>query len=544
MAAPTATEHIHDEVRELIRRRGIDPVVDHRSTRSLIDEVIAHYEERVPMSALPPLLDRPGAIRHVFDSLAGFGPLQRFLEDPTVEEIWINQPGRVFIARNGRSELTTVVLSSDDVRDLVERMLKPSGRRLDLSSPFVDALLPDGSRLHAVIPDITRDHLSLNIRKFVVAANGLDDLVALGTITAHAARFLEGAVTAGLNIIVAGGTQAGKTTLLNTLINSIPARERVITCEEVFELRPNLPDVVAMQTRQPNLEGHGEIRLRRLVKEALRMRPSRMIVGEVRQEESLDLLIALNSGLPGMCSVHANSAREAVVKLCTLPLLAGDNVTDSFVVPTVAACIDLVVQVGVEPDGLAQGSRDRGATGQGRGWRRGDRGHLHLGGGQTRSRAGLSAALGPIRAVRHQPGGLAGGPPGRRILSCRKSMTCAGCRPKGRYHRTADPVRTRPVTGRPALPHGCCQPRPQRPPLSPVSTKTAHDSGPSGLSAGDTISFELTCSPFRSLPATASRRSCYTSLIVTRTEQFSPSFITRSSKAATTQIQGKARTPT
>ncbi len=181
-------------------------------------------------------------------------------------------------------------------------MLKPSGRRLDLSSPFVDALLPDGSRLHAVIPDITREHLSLNIRKFVVAANGLEDLVALGTITAHAARFLEAAVTAGLNIIVAGGTQAGKTTLLNTLINSIPARERVITCEEVFELRPNLPDVVAMQTRQPNLEGNGEIRLRRLVKEALRMRPSRMIVGEVRQEESLDLLIALNSGLPGMCS--------------------------------------------------------------------------------------------------------------------------------------------------------------------------------------------------------------------------------------------------
>lgn len=351
MAPPTATEHIKDEVRELIRRRGIDPVTDHRSTRLLIDEVVAHYEERVPVSSLPPLLDRTGTVRSVFDALAGLGPLQKFLEDPTVEEIWINQPGRVFIARHGRSELTTVVLSAQDVRDLVERMLKPSGRRLDLSSPFVDALLPDGSRLHAVIPDITREHLSLNIRKFVVAANGLDDLVALGTVTPHAARFLEGAVCAGLNIIVAGGTQAGKTTLLNTLINSIPARERVITCEEVFELRPNLPDVVAMQTRQPNLEGHGEIRLRRLVKEALRMRPSRLIVGEVRQEESLDLLIALNSGLPGMCSVHANSAREAVVKLCTLPLLAGENVTDAFVVPTVAGCVDLVVHVGVEPDG-------------------------------------------------------------------------------------------------------------------------------------------------------------------------------------------------
>jgi len=351
VAASTATEHIHDEVRELIRRRGIDPVTDHRSTRLLIDEVISHYEERVPVSALPPLLDRAGAVRHVFDTLAGFGPLQRYLEDPAVEEIWINQPGRVFVARNGRSELTTVVLTGDEVRDLVERMLKPSGRRLDLSSPFVDALLPDGSRLHAVIPDITREHLSLNIRKFVVAANGLEDLVALGTVTAHAARFMEASVAAGLNIIVAGGTQAGKTTLLNTLINSIPARERVITCEEVFELRPNLPDVVAMQTRQPNLEGHGEIRLRRLVKEALRMRPSRIIVGEVRQEESLDLLIALNSGLPGMCSVHANSAREAVVKLCTLPLLAGENVTDAFVVPTVAACVDLVVQLGIDPDG-------------------------------------------------------------------------------------------------------------------------------------------------------------------------------------------------
>lgn len=218
----------------------------------------------------------------------------------------------------------------------------------------MDALLPDGSRLHAVIPDVTREHLSLNIRKFVVAANGLEDLVARGSLPVRAAQFLEAAVVAGLNIIVSGGTQAGKTTMLNALVNSIPAQERVITAEEVFELRPNLPDVVALQTRQPNLEGQGEIRLRRLVKEALRMRPSRLIVGEVRQEESLDLLIALNSGLPGMCSVHANSAREAVVKLCTLPLLAGDNVTASFVVPTVAASVDLVVQLGLNADGTRQ----------------------------------------------------------------------------------------------------------------------------------------------------------------------------------------------
>lgn len=351
---PGAADYISDEVRDLIRRRGIDPVTDHRAARTLIDEVINRYEERVATSALPPLLDRSGTQRTVFDSLAGFGPLQRYLDDPAVEEIWINQPGKVFIARHGRSELTTTVLGAGELRDLVERMLKPSGRRLDLSSPFVDALLPDGSRLHVVIPDITREHLSLNIRKFVVAANTLEDLVSRGSLTAAAARFLEAAVIAGLNIIVAGGTQAGKTTLLNTLVNSIPPRERVVTCEEVFELRPNLPDVVSMQTRQPNLEGQGEIRLRRLIKEALRMRPSRIIVGEVRQEESLDLLIALNSGLPGMCSVHANSAREAVVKLCTLPLLAGENVSSQFVVPTVATSIDLVVQAAINPDGSRQ----------------------------------------------------------------------------------------------------------------------------------------------------------------------------------------------
>jgi pilus assembly protein CpaF len=257
----------------------------------------------------------------------------------------------VFVARQGRSELTTTILDDDQVQGLVERMLKTTGRRIDLSTPFVDAMLPDGSRLHVVIPDITRHHWSVNIRKFVVRAHSLDELVALQTLTPQAARFLEAAVVAGLNIIVAGGTQSGKTTLLNCLASAIPARERVITCEEVFELRLGLPDTVALQTRQANLEGTGEIDLRRLVKEALRMRPDRIIVGEVRQQECLDLLIALNSGLPGMCSLHANSAREAIVKLCTLPLLAGDNVGHSFVVPTVASCVDLVIHTAKDGNG-------------------------------------------------------------------------------------------------------------------------------------------------------------------------------------------------
>src|SRR4051794_21417174 len=334
---------VEDEVRELVRRRGLDPSGDIEAVRRLAEEVISDYDDRALTSALAPIADHAGTVRRVLDAVAGFGPLQPFLDDPLVEEIWVNDPGRVFVARAGRSELTTTILTTEDVRTLVERMLKSSGRRVDLSTPFVDAMLPDGSRLHVVIPNITRRHWALNIRKFVVRANTLGQLVELGSLSAHAAAFLEAAVVAGLNIIVAGGTQAGKTTLLNCLAAAIPSRERVVTCEEVFELRLSLPDVVAMQTRQANLEGAGEVRLRRLVTEALRMRPERIIVGEVRAEECLDLLIALNSGLPGMCTIHANSAREAVTKLCTLPLLAGENVTHSFVVPTVAASVDVVV---------------------------------------------------------------------------------------------------------------------------------------------------------------------------------------------------------
>ena len=344
-AVDDARAVIENEARELVRRRGLDPASDPAGIRRLVDEVVADYDERTLVSALPPLTDRRAVTRQVYDAVAGFGPLQAYLDDPAIEEIWLNAPGRVFVARRGISELTTTILTDVEVRDLVERMLKVSGRRVDLSTPFVDATLQDGSRLHVVIPDVTRQHWAINIRKFTVAAGSLDDLVTLGTLPPPAARFLEASVVAGLNIIVAGGTQAGKTTFLNGLTAAIPPRERVITCEEVFELRVPLPDVVAMQTRQPNLEGAGEIRLRRLVKEALRMRPDRLIVGEVRQEECLDLLVALNSGLPGMCTLHANSAREAMTKLCTLPLLAGENVTHAFVVPTVAASVDLVVHL-------------------------------------------------------------------------------------------------------------------------------------------------------------------------------------------------------
>ncbi len=341
--------HLEGEVRELVRRRGIDPATDGSgSVESLFDEVLHDYERRAESSSLPRVKDRGAIKKAVVDRVAGLGPLQPLLDDLEVEEIWINGPGRVFCAREGGHVLTNIVLTEREIKDLVERMLRTSGRRLDLSSPFVDATLVDGSRLHVAIPDITRKHWAVNIRKFVLGAHHLHELVRLGSLDERVARFLGAAVGVGLNIVVSGGTQTGKTTMLNCLAAAIPARDRVITCEEVFELQILLPDVVALQTRQANLEGRGDIDLRRLIMEALRMRPDRIIVGEVRQREALDLLVALNSGLPGMTSIHANSAHEALTKLTTLPLLAGENVTHSFIVPTVATSIDLIVHLTME----------------------------------------------------------------------------------------------------------------------------------------------------------------------------------------------------
>ena len=285
------------------------------------------------------------------DSDLVFGPIASLIRDATVEEIWINSPERIFVARAGKSQLTNLVLTADAVRDLIDRTLLWSGRRLDISQPFVDARLPDGSRLHVVIPEITAEHWAVNIRKHLLHHISLEGLASREVMTSEIAIQLKEAVKAGLNILVSGGTQAGKTTLLNALTSEIPLSQRVITIEEVFELHPNVPDLVQMQTRGPNMQGEGEIPLRKLIKEALRMRPSRIIVGEVREAEALDLLIALNSGLPGMGTIHANSARDAITKLQTLPLLAGENISHKFIAPTVASAIDLVIQVSLATDG-------------------------------------------------------------------------------------------------------------------------------------------------------------------------------------------------
>ncbi|WP_193613696.1 CpaF family protein [Nocardioides lijunqiniae] len=357
-------DELDEHVRALVRREGVDPQRDAVVVRRIAESVVREHDERSLTGQVAPVADAGAVVGELVARVSGFGPLQPFLDDPAVEEIWINDPSRVFIARHGRHELTNLMLSQGQVSELVERMLKSSGRRIDISQPFVDAMLPEGHRLHVVLEGISRGFSAVNIRKFVLRAARLSDLVELGSLTPRAAAFLEASVRAGLNVLVAGGTQAGKTTMLNCLAAAIPGGDRVVSAEEVFELRFPHPDWVPMQTRQSGLEGTGEIKLRDLVKESLRMRPSRIIVGEVRSEECLDLLLALNAGLPGMCTLHANSAREALVKMCTLPLLAGENISARFVVPTVAASVDLVVHLGIDHQGVRRVNEVVGVPGR------------------------------------------------------------------------------------------------------------------------------------------------------------------------------------
>lgn len=289
--------------------------------------------------------------QNLTDSLLGYGALQPLLDDSSIEEIWINSPSAVFVARAGVTQNVSLQLSPGELQHIIERMLRNSGRRLDRSNPFVDASLENGSRLHVVIPEITKSDWAVNIRKFPERIYSFADLVTMGSLSAEQATYLQHAVDQRKNILVSGATQAGKTTMLCALLEAMPKTARIISVEETFEIRVSDRDWVALQTRQPNLEGVGEVTLRRLVKEALRMRPDRLVVGEVREAESLDLLIALNSGLPGACTIHANSARDAIAKLCTLPLLAGQNISSAFVNPTVGNCIDVVAHCELSQSG-------------------------------------------------------------------------------------------------------------------------------------------------------------------------------------------------
>jgi pilus assembly protein CpaF len=350
---PDVSEEITRDIALRVREQAIQRQRRQTpNTDQLIDEELTRFAETqlargVPLAAV----DEEAMKVHLGYALTGLGPLQPYLDDPEVEEIWINAPDRVFIARAGKNEQVSCPLDSDQVRHIVERMLRPTGRRVDVSQPFVDASLADGSRVHVVIPDITRHHWSVNIRKFSRQIKTLDDLVARSVVTVEAAEYLTRAMVDGHTVLVSGATQAGKTTMLTALLHQIPRSDRIVSVEETFELDLDVDDHVGLQCRGPSLEGTGEVTLRRLVKEALRMRPDRIVVGEVREAEALDLLIALNSGLPGACTLHARSAGHALDKLCMLPLLAGGNIDRSFITHTVAHVIDLVVHVERRPDG-------------------------------------------------------------------------------------------------------------------------------------------------------------------------------------------------
>ncbi|WP_200942489.1 CpaF family protein [Microbacterium sp. Root1433D1] len=341
MSHPSAL--VAERVRSRLRAEGIDPSIDPQAAWRITHAEVRRHDDLALARGEALIDDEAACVREVMASLSGFGALQPLLDDPEIEEIWLNGSGHVHIAREGEAERTGLRLDDVAVRDIVERMLQSTGRRVDISQPFVDASLPDGSRLHVAIADVVRGSWAVNIRKFLPKYRSLDALAAQGMMPTDVAELLTTAMNDGRSVIVSGATHAGKTTMLGALLASCAGTQRIVTVEETFELAVEGPDLVSLQGRQASLEGTGEITLRRLVKEALRMRPDRLVVGEVRDAEALDLVLALNTGVPGACTVHANSATEAIEKLTILPLLAGRNIDRAFIAPALAASIDLVV---------------------------------------------------------------------------------------------------------------------------------------------------------------------------------------------------------
>lgn len=343
---------VSERVRQRLRSEGTDPTLDTEAARALALAEVRRFNDVALARGEAMIDDEAACVRDVLAAVSGFGALQPLLDDPEIEEIWLNGPESIHIAREGIASRLDLRLTDVMLRDLVERMLQSTGRRVDISQPFVDASLPDGSRLHVAIADVVRGSWAVNIRKFLPRFRSLDALIRAEMLPRHVAEMLRRAMRDGRSVIVSGATHAGKTTFLGALLASCSDVQRIITVEETLELAVDGPDVVSLQGRQASLEGTGEITLRRLVKEALRMRPDRLVVGEVRDAEALDLVLALNTGVPGAATVHANSASEALDKLTLLPLLAGRNIDRSFVAPALAGAVDLVVHCVRDSDGV------------------------------------------------------------------------------------------------------------------------------------------------------------------------------------------------
>jgi pilus assembly protein CpaF len=307
----------------------------HQRLRELLDE------EEGPLSAQEKLL----IVRQIGDSVLGLGPLEPFVRDPEVTEIMVNNWDTIYVERAGKLYWTGTKFHDDQqLRRTIDKIVGKVGRRVDESSPYVDARLPDGSRVNAVIPPLAIDGPALTIRKFSADPYQADDLIEFGTMTSPVAKFLEACVRGRINILVAGGTGAGKTTTLNVVSSFIPDDERILTIEDAAELKLQQPHVVRLESRPPNIEGKGQVTIRDLVRNSLRMRPDRIVVGEVRGAEALDMLQAMNTGHDGSIStIHCNSPRDALSRLETITMMAGMELSNKAIREQIASALQLIV---------------------------------------------------------------------------------------------------------------------------------------------------------------------------------------------------------
>jgi pilus assembly protein CpaF len=296
---------------------------------------------------------RDQLFREIMDDILGYGPLQPLLEDPDISEVMVNNAKSVYIERRGKIVKTNVEFEDDNhVMQIIDRIILPLGRHIDTDTPTVDARLPDGSRVNAVIPPVAIDGPAITIRKFQKGKLTTKNLIEYGTMTQSIADFLRACVVSRLNIIISGGTGAGKTTLLNVLSGFIPDDERILTIEDAAELKLQQAHVIRMETKSPNIEGKFQVTVRDLVRNSLRMRPDRIIVGEVRGGEALDMLQAMNTGHDGsLTTLHANGARDAIARLETMVLMAGVDLPIKSIRQQVAAAIDLIIQISRVKDG-------------------------------------------------------------------------------------------------------------------------------------------------------------------------------------------------
>jgi pilus assembly protein CpaF len=343
----------HQELKNLLHKKILNELKDEEvegiipKLESMAIEIIKEDE------TFRGQIDRKRVIDELTNDLTGFGPINPLLLDEEVSEVMVNGPNQVYCERNGRLELTSIQFRDDEhVMSVIEKIVAPIGRRIDESSPMVDARLPDGSRVNAVIPPLALKGPTITIRKFAKDPFQIDDLINFGTLSEEMAIFLEACVKARLNIFVSGGTGSGKTTTLNVLSNFIPEDERIVTIEDAAELQLGQDHIVSLESRPPNIEGKGAITIRDLVRNSLRMRPDRIVIGEVRGSEALDMLQAMNTGHDGsLATGHSNSARDMIARLETMVLLAGVELPVKAIREQIAGAIDIIIQQSRLKDG-------------------------------------------------------------------------------------------------------------------------------------------------------------------------------------------------